>query len=325
VHFLFRPENHLTPIRRWARACGARLNIDGETFALSVIHRRRAVELRPKFSIRTDTQQIAYVNTFPEVGAFVGWMSYQFKRWAAASDKLVFKELFSAHGLRVPRLLAAPPGEDFLIKSRTGSFGVQVKGPFCSASSAVADALAPGEFCEQYIVGRPAKVWYWNDQPVAIELVAQPYLMGDGRRTVAELLAQPRGSMDFEYKPDAAQPMLAWQQLDTDSLPAQGEKVWLGFKYATPYDRVDFADRDVWAKSSEKLRAQAGEAGKVAFQSIPREIRAATMFTLDAVVDADDHAWWLEMNSHAMVHPRVYAPMLSELFGQSVDPRTSVS
>ena len=42
--------------------------------------------------------------------------------------------------------------------------------------------------------------------------------------------------------------------------------------------------------------------------------RRNSVFTLDAVIDADDRVWLLEMNSHPMIHPNVYPPMLDSVF-----------
>ncbi|WZB76155.1 hypothetical protein WJ972_09910 [Achromobacter insuavis] len=43
-------------------------------------------------------------------------------------------------------------------------------------------------------------------------------------------------------------------------------------------------------------------------------MRRNSVFTLDAVIDADDRVWLLEMNSHPMIHPNVYPPMLDSVF-----------
>lgn len=43
-------------------------------------------------------------------------------------------------------------------------------------------------------------------------------------------------------------------------------------------------------------------------------MRGTTLFTLDAMVDAQDHVWLLEMNSNPMVHPDAYPVMMTRLY-----------
>ena len=65
------------------------------------------------------------------------------------------------------------------------------------------------------------------------------------------------------------------------------------------------------------LGAQFERAGRDMRASIPEHTRDGTVFTLDAVVDAQDRAWFLEMNSHPMVHPDTYAAMFRSSFAST--------
>lgn len=49
-------------------------------------------------------------------------------------------------------------------------------------------------------------------------------------------------------------------------------------------------------------------------RGIDESLRQNSVFTLDAVIDADDRVWLLEMNSHPMIHPNVYPLMLASVF-----------
>jgi hypothetical protein len=313
-HF-FQFQGHLKPLRHWARRHGATLALSVDSFRLTVSLAQRQLELIPRFSIRT-SQGLAYTNQYNDTG-FVGWAPYDFKRWPVSTDKLAFKHHFLQCGLKVPALLegAAVCEQDYVVKARRGSFGQQVQGPFRPGGRSFVDLpLTEGEFCERFVFGRAVKAWFWNETVAAVEIVDPPFIHGDGRQTVAELLATPRGSMDKAYPVEAAEPMLRWQGLTPGSVVARGRKVWLGFKYVTPYDRPTLLDRDVLPRASDALRRQFAEAGRAAYAAIPEEVRDGCLFTLDAVIDSDAMLWWLEMNSHPMVHPNVYPVMLAEAF-----------
>lgn len=319
MHHLFQPVNHLRTIRRWALPRRAQVLVDGLTLGLRIECQGRELRFDPRFSIRTQ-RGLAYAKVFPDKGGgFIGWLPYEVKRWALSTDKLAFKAWCEAHGLKTPRYADSAAGglddgASVLVKARRGSFGEQVHGPYQLGAGATLPALEPAEFAEEFIVGRPAKVWYWNETPVALEAVEPPSLVGDGERSIAQMLAQPRGSFDRAHTAEGAQAMLRWQGLDENTVLEKGRQVGLGYKYVTPYDRTTLLNRNTLEEASPGVKAQLQQAGRVLYQGIPPELRAHTLYTLDGVLDAEDMMWWLEMNSNPMVHPDAYGAMLEDIF-----------
>jgi len=88
----------------------------------------------------------------------------------------------------------------------------------------------------------------------------------------------------------------------------------LDFRYLTPHDRVTLKNRDVWDAVSTEIATQFCYAGPLLHRGIDEPLRRNSVFTLDAVIDADDRVWLLEMNSHPMIHPNVYPLMLASVF-----------
>jgi hypothetical protein len=314
VQFLFDPLNHLRPIRAWAGAHGAILALDPSSFVLQVTQAGKTVDMTPRFSVRTPTG-LGYTYTIGDNGSFVGWLPYPAHHWPCAVDKLVFKQWCAEEGLRTPPWSSESPpaGGDFLVKARHGSFGKNITGPWGAHAPAPTAAPAEGSFFEAFKFGRSAKAWYWRDQPVAVEVLTPPHVVGDGQRSIRTLLTQARGSFDRTYPTAPAEPMLAWQGLGLDDIPATGRKVWLGFKYVTDYDLRTLLDRDVLDSLDAPIREQFLQTGPAFLRTVPDHIRDS-IYTVDAVVDSQGAVWFLEMNCHPMVHPKAYRPMLDSLF-----------
>ena len=313
MQFLFQPLNHLRPIRAWAASRGGEVEFDVATFVLSISVGSRSCRLIPRFSIRT-ANGLAYTNVFGEQGAFVGWLPYDVRRWPAATDKVIFKQWCSEQGLRTPEWGFEPlgPNVDYLVKGRRGSFGKGISGPFAAGAAEPHGGLPSDCIYEAFKFGRAAKAWYWRDRPLAVEVIDPPHVLGDGHRSIEALLTQVRGSFDKSYSPENARPLLAWQGLLATDVPSTGRKVWVGYKYVTDYDATVFRDRDAWATLDASVRGQFLEAGREFQRAIPAAM-SDSVYTIDAVIDGQGVAWFLEMNCHPMVHPKVYDAVLTDL------------
>jgi len=274
------------------------------------------VVLFPRF-VRQIEGRTMYQRPFAGDGDFIGWMPYPVKSWPLSTDKTLFKDYALANGLRITASWTDGPElvPDYIVKPAVSSFGVGIRGPFGPLAQPVGGLkLAPGEFCEQFIRGRSAKAWFWNGVPAALEVLTPPQITGDGRRTLREIAAQPRGNFDLVMDLDASVQILAWQGYDPDSVVPQGVDVMLDYRYLTPHDRVTLKNRDVWDEVPEQIAAQFCYAGPLLHRGIDEPLRRNSVFTLDAVIDADDRVWLLEMNSHPMIHPNVYPLMLASVF-----------
>lgn len=318
MQFLFGALNHLRPIRGWALANEASLALDAFTFTLSIARMGSVVALTPKFMFKTENGRSAYSSVFSEKAWFCGWSTAKPNSWPVATDKIVFKRYCQLNGLLATQAWTdePAPGASVIVKPRQGSFGEGLRGPFSYADRAKAKALlVQGTYLEQFILGQPAKIWYWGAEPRAIEFATLPYALGDGRRTLCELLDQPRGSFDDKYPLAETDEMLAWQNRCADSVLASGEKVYMDFKYATPFDRTELRDRNSLHKLQPRLREQLVDIGRKLVLAVPPELRCGPVYTVDAVLDAEDTLWLLEMNSNPIVHPAIYPSMLNAMFG----------
>ena len=316
MHYLFRPIKHLYPIREWALERGAQMRIAPETYEMSLQLGERKVVLFPRF-VTEEQGRIVYQRDMSADGNFIGWMPYIVKSWALSNDKRNFKDYAVANGLRVTASWFDGPtlAPDYIVKPAVGSFGEGIRGPFGPlAPLDPTVALAEGEFFEQFIRGRSAKAWFWNGQPVALEVLSPPTIAGDGRRSLREIAAQPRGNFDVALKLDDSVQILAWQGVDLDSVLPSGTEVVLDYRYMTPYDRVTVANRNVWSSVAPEIAAQFSYAGQLLYRGIDAAVQRNSVFTLDAVIDAEDRVWLLEMNSHPMIHPSVYPHMLASVF-----------
>lgn len=320
MYFLFRPIKHLHPIREWALAHGADASLDPLTFELTLRRGGRTVVLYPRF-VRQHEGRTMYQRPFAGDGDFIGWMPYPVKSWGLSTDKMLFKDYALANGLRVTACWTEGPElvPDYIVKPAISSFGVGIRGPFGPLAPPMGGlVLEPGEFCEQFIRGRSAKAWFWNGEPAALEVLMPPQILGDGRRTLREIATQPRGNFDLVMDLDACVQILAWQGYHLDSVVPEGVEVMLDFRYLTPHDRVTLKNRDVWGAVSTEIATQFCYAGPLLYRGIDESLRRNSVFTLDAVIDADDRVWLLEMNSHPMIHPNVYPLMLASVFADEL-------
>ena len=322
MQFLFQPLNHAHAIRAWTLANNARFAISGDDFGLTLWRGDRRLRLRPRFTTRIGTT-LAYTEDIDRAIGFVGWCPAAVRTWPLSTDKVAFKRHCLAAGLRSPQLATTGAAVPFphLIKPRSGSFGRGILGPFPTSMAGASPLVPPDHFVERFVPGRAAKCWYWNARPVALEVLEPPHVTGDGRRTVAQLLAEPRGSFDRALPVEDALSLLALHGLLPESVLASGARASVGYRYVTPFDRMTLLDRDCWASADPAWRETFSRAGEVAHAALPHEYLADTSYTLDAVIDEDDTPWFLEMNSHPMLHPAIYAPMLDDLLGDGGDAR----
>ena len=324
MHYLFRPIKHLYPIREWALERGAEMRLSPETYEMSLRINDRKVVLIPRF-VREEEGRIVYHRDMSADGNFIGWMPYAVKSWSLSNDKRHFKDYAVANGLRVTANWTEGThlAPDYIVKPAVGSFGIGIRGPFGPLAPLDADVeLAEGEFYEQFIRGRSAKAWCWNGRPVALEVLTPPMITGDGRRSLRQIAAQPRGNFDVALNLEESVQILAWQGVDLDSVLPAGTEVMLDYRYMTPYDRVTVTNRNVWRSVSPEIAGQFSYAAQLLYRGIDAAVQRNSVFTLDAVIDAEDRVWLLEMNSHPMIHPSVYPHMLASVFDDEAQSDT---
>lgn len=292
----------------------ARIELD----SLELVLDRAGEPLRlpPTFVARWG-ERLGYTDTHtPAVIGFAGWRPHGARRWPAGTDKLAFKQAALAAGLQTPAACIDPAqiGGPFLIKHRRGSFGQGQRGPFLRHDAGDADQhLRDGEFHENFILGTAAKLWCWGPQVAALALQPPATVTGDGHRSLRTLVQQP-GASHIDWT--LALRLARLCGLDgLDAVPAAGQEVLVDHRYGDRPGRAHLGTPDRWPQvRGTPLGAALDDAARRMAATIPLHERPArTLFTLDAVIDADGQPWWLEMNCQPLVHPAAYAPMLTDL------------
>ena len=101
-------------------------------------------------------------------------------------------------------------------------------------------ALSEGEYCEQFIVGQLMKAWFWNDELVVAELVDMPTVVGDGLRTLRQLISSKLAPTDDW--PSDLEHLAAVQGLSLDAVVPANRKALADYRYMSalnPATRID--------------------------------------------------------------------------------------
>lgn len=197
-----------------------------------------------------------------------------------------------------------------MIKPRAGSFGAGIRGPYRTAEAHQSHQVEAGWFREAFVLGRSVKAWVWRGVPTALEVVEPPCLVGDGQRSLGQLVEARRGNMDVRLKIDWHQDWFRWLGVDSGTVLGPGQHLPLDFRYASDFASQDSSNRDRWGSQSSALREQVSRAAYLLWQEVAQPSRERALFTLDGVLDPDGHVWWLEVNSHPMIHPATYPHVL---------------
>src|SRR5690606_25976231 len=99
-----------------------------------------------------------------------------------------------------------------------------------------------------------------------------------------------------------------------DALVPAGREVCIEFRYGSRYEAAQRHNTNAWARHrGSGLGTQFMRAAERLACGIAHDPRLKqSLYTLDAIVDTDGRAWFLEMNCHPLVHPDAYPAMLRE-------------
>jgi hypothetical protein len=313
------PLAHLKAIQALLLAYKAEASIDVASYVLEVRARNRYYRLFPQF-LSTRLDRPSYTLTPDDnVRGFVGWRPYFNKRWPIGSGKFPFKEYCAARGLRTPMMSRRPADDlrDFVVKHASSSFGTGLRGPFKSYDPGNA-AHALGEDCyyEAFVRGRIVKAFFWESRLGCIELLDMPTVTGDGRTKLRELISAKLNpaAPGAEWKPLAE--IAAYQDLTLDSVPSGGQTVMVDFRYGSYLRPLGLQNSNALERlRGGEIERQLSQYGHALWEGIPEELRLATLFSLDAVVDDRDQVWLLEMNCNPVCHPDMYPMIFERLFG----------
>jgi hypothetical protein len=295
---------------------GLEIGIDLRNFSLRITWGAETKVWRPRF-VTTINGRMVYVEApHPDARGFVGWTPYPIRQWPAATDKTTFKQLALKHGIATPAACVDPEqiGGPFLIKKSRSSFGEGIRGPFRRFDKDdPAMKLSEGEYYENFILGHIVKAWYWGEQWLAAEFRTPPVVVGDGQKSVRDLvLALPNSSGKAHDWTTLGNLARYCGLRDVDDVPSSGKEVLVDFKYASRYDPHTAENLNVIDRVAKPLASQFAQAG-ITFSRAASEIHktGASVFALDAMVDQEGQAWLLEMNSNPMVHPDLYSAMIA--------------
>jgi hypothetical protein len=309
---------HAMVVSEWISRHGARGGIDARTQVMEITCNGRTVRFHPQFVIENADGSMGFAaQMLLNVSGFVGWMPYQGKAWPAAQDKLAFKELAQAHGMRTPKWTqdASQARGAVLVKARRSTLGRAQRGPYeMGLVGGVALSLAEGEYCEQFIAGRLVKAWFWNDELVVAEVVDMPTVRGDGLATLRQLIARRLGpSVPWPTAPDELADI---QGMSLDSILGVGAVALADYRYMSVLNPALTADHNVRSQlSGTTIEAALLHAGNQVWSQIPEDARRDTAFSIDGVIDRAGDLWLLEANCNPLLHPAFYDLMLDRLFG----------
>lgn len=312
---------HIKAVSSWAGRHGATATVDALTFALSLQVKGERLTLHPQFVGKRPGGQLMYSDQADAFAVgFVGWLPYRPLTWDISLSKLAFKQLAQALGLDTPahwQGAAATATIDVpcLVKRARGAFGYGMRGPFSTAQRVAElerQPLQEGEYLEAFHAGRIARAWYWSGRLAVLEVFDMPQVTGDGTSRVQELLLRRTAEV-----PDDLGALLQLQGVGADTVLAAGQRVVCDYRYVSPFNPTVYANSNVLHRlAGTALRQRFEQAGQRLWPHIGAPAGAAGRhagYVLDAIVDADDRPWFLEVNSNAQGHPDLYAPMLDQL------------
>lgn len=310
---------HFAALQRLLPKYGVQASVDIADGVLWVRGRNRFYRFYPQWLAYENDRMRFTLDLQDQARAFIGWRPYFNKRWPIAIDKVVFKTFCAEQGLRTPAMWRRPSADlrDFIVKRTALSFGKGIRGPFRVHDAKDAAQVASEDgYYEAFVEGQIVKASFWNEGLAALEVKRQPRITGDGKHSLRELLGlilRP-GTPKDEWQTYAD--VAAYQGLDLDAVPPAGRNVLVDFRFATYVEPVSFENPNELRKSQDSpLIRQLRELGPRFYQSIPEEFRECTLYSVDAIFDAEERLWLLEMNCNPACHPDCYEPMLTSLFG----------
>lgn len=320
--------DHFKAVKHWASRHGARAHLDMVSFQLVIECDEQVFRLHPLFPAKAGEQFVHVSALADNVIGFGGWLPYRpyTARWS--TDKLLFKQDAAAAGLLTPRRWAPQeqPDADFILKRSEGSFGYDISGPY-RANEPVSDAGVPnprgrGEvYAEQFVEGRMLKIWYWGRQPFFVHTQDYPLVEGDGHTAVAELvsrkISQDVGAAALVDMAIVEQ-CLHFQGLAMADIPVAGRTFWIDFRYGRTFqDRRRPQDGNALDQIAASCGEQLAAMGAFVEGALLEVSPVSLMTSVDAVLDASNRLWWLEMNTNSVLPHHGYEFIFAYLFDKA--------
>lgn len=267
-----------------------------------------------------------------DVTGFIGWLPYDVLGWDLSQDKLLAKEFFKSKNMQFPTAWTEEKNGigNFVLKSKGGSFGYQVAGPYRDStgiSQTERDTLTGSNtstgFIEQFIEGTNLKVWFWGSKAIYAQYHFYPSVTGDGALNIQALIAAQFANSGYLSASDSDQRNIAialkFQHLQHTDVLHLGRKVWLDFRYGRRYLPPTLeaeSDSDL-GSLDPNLMKQIDHVGDAVGEEALSKFKTPVLYSVDGVVDEQGQIWWLEINSNPMLPPEGYTHIFKSLFGLS--------
>ena len=304
---------HVKAVRAWAGRRGARACIDAADLSLSIELGSQRHCLHAQFVGKRDGKTLCYFDAPDRFAVgFVGWLPYRPQAWDISLSKLAFKAAARHVQISTPACWTDPADIDapFLVKRARGAFGYGMRGPF-RAIDAAQLSLAEGEYCEAFKWGQIARAWYWGERLAVLEMFPMPALTADGVSTCEALLRHASAEVPADFAD-----IVRLQGFEPGDVPRAGARLVCDYRYVSPFNPTLYANHNLLPRLANQALAQRfAEAGTRLWPRIPGPPGRQIGFVLDAIVDAQGHPWFLEVNSNPQLHPDLYASMLDGLCG----------
>jgi hypothetical protein len=294
---------------------GLQASIELPSFSLHLHGAGAPQRWRPRFVTRMGAGT-AYTDVpVDDTVGFAGWLPYGPRRWPEGSGKAAFRRFAQANGLPQPAACIDPADlrGPFLVKGEKGSFGRGQRGPFltCDAFDP-AHRLREGEYYENFVPGWMAKGWCWGASCIALDLQRPPTVSSDGRSTV-RALAGALGAFAVQDTELLARLSAYCNVASIDEVLPEGREVLVHYRWgADPRQLAGAPGSLPPAPVPPGVQAQFDAAAQRSVACLAAAgLPAETLYTLDAVVDADGTTLFLEMNCNPLVHPAAYDTMVA--------------
>ena len=104
-----------------------------------------------------------------------------------------------------------------------------------------------------------------------------------------------------------------------------GEKIKCGFSYSSVLERFNPRNRNALVGAhGTPVETQLSAIGRSLWEFVPPDIRHGVLYSVDAVLDAQDEFWLLEMNPNPGVHPDCYPAMIASVLNKDVSHMPSL-
>lgn len=308
--------------------------LDCTTMKLYFINRNNIeqfVELTPLF-LHYENDQFSFTQELAEkTESFIGWTSYKAPTISWTANKLETKEKLQALGFQVPAFSLTPENfeKDFLIKPTNMSFSQAITGPYKAKTVIQKHDLSKeqmqGElYCEEFIQGEIVKFWFWGDKPVCFEQVPMPYVTGDGRRQIRDLIEKDYAYPYLNF--NRIQAVLKYFNKSLEDVLSPGEMQIFDYTYATAgshqlrYYSQEFQKNDnrllkpkQCDESAHKLFAPLyDKVTKNLWPCLFKETGYEFLFDIDLMMTPSGELYVLELNMVPEVPVEAYAFMLSK-------------